>query len=292
MIARNQPSANVIFHQAALGDFVLTWPLLRALRERTIVVAPWSKARLAADVFAHVEPMDIEMLEFARLHAAGGPTHVSPAVRDLLDAAGRIISFVSTGGDAWAANIRRLAPRASAYFVRPRPPGDWARHVCAWHEAQLERQDWPLHGEPHGRPATRRGPIVVHPGSGGAGKCWPVARFVRLVRELRAAGRDVRVVVGEVECETWSPEPLTALKAERLQTLGELFFVLQAASAFVGNDAGPTHLAAQLGLATVALFGPTPPAVWSPVGPAVTVLAPPTPQGMDWLGVDAVLSAV
>ena len=41
---------------------------------------------------------------------------------------------------------------------------------------------------------------------------------------------------------------------------------------YVGNDAGMTHLAAALGVPTVALFGPTNPTVWQPLGPQVRVL--------------------
>jgi len=35
---------------------------------------------------------------------------------------------------------------------------------------------------------------------------------------------------------------------------------------FVGNDAGPMHMAAAVGCPVVALFGPTDPAVWGPYG--------------------------
>jgi heptosyltransferase III len=38
---------------------------------------------------------------------------------------------------------------------------------------------------------------------------------------------------------------------------------------FIGNDSGPGHLAAAVGVATFTLFGPTDPAVWGPVGPRV-----------------------
>jgi ADP-heptose:LPS heptosyltransferase len=47
---------------------------------------------------------------------------------------------------------------------------------------------------------------------------------------------------------------------------------LAAAAAFVGNDSGPTHLAAMLGLPTVALFGGGDAAVFGPLGPRVMVL--------------------
>jgi ADP-heptose:LPS heptosyltransferase len=48
------------------------------------------------------------------------------------------------------------------------------------------------------------------------------------------------------------------------------------AALFVGVDSGPTHLAAAAGTPTLALFGPTPPERFGPVGPRTKVLqAPP-----------------
>ena len=47
---------------------------------------------------------------------------------------------------------------------------------------------------------------------------------------------------------------------------------LTGAGGYVGHDSGPTHLAAMIGLPTLALFGPTDPAIWSPLGPRVQCL--------------------
>jgi lipopolysaccharide heptosyltransferase I len=44
------------------------------------------------------------------------------------------------------------------------------------------------------------------------------------------------------------------------------------AALFVGADTGPTHLAAAAGAPTLALFGPTPPERFGPVGPRTAVL--------------------
>src|SRR5581483_3817598 len=54
--------------------------------------------------------------------------------------------------------------------------------------------------------------------------------------------------------------------------LRDLPEILASAKAFVGNDSGVTHLASLLGVPTVALFGPTHPATWSPIGPAVKIV--------------------
>jgi ADP-heptose:LPS heptosyltransferase len=50
---------------------------------------------------------------------------------------------------------------------------------------------------------------------------------------------------------------------------------LKNCSTYLGNDSGVTHLAAMLGVPTIALFGPSNPHMWRPVGPWVQVLYNP-----------------
>jgi ADP-heptose:LPS heptosyltransferase len=49
-------------------------------------------------------------------------------------------------------------------------------------------------------------------------------------------------------------------------------WLLTAADGYIGNDAGMTHVAAAIGVPTVALFGPTEPDIWCPLGPHVRVV--------------------
>lgn len=69
------------------------------------------------------------------------------------------------------------------------------------------------------------------------------------------------------------------------------------AALFVGADTGPTHLAAAAGTPTVALFGPTDPARFGPVGPRVRILRDESGAynagrpGLPGLTHDAVLEA-
>lgn len=69
------------------------------------------------------------------------------------------------------------------------------------------------------------------------------------------------------------------------------------AALFVGADTGPTHLAAAAGTPTVALFGPTDPARFGPVGPRVRILRDQADAynaglpGLPGLTVDVVLTA-
>jgi heptosyltransferase-3 len=48
--------------------------------------------------------------------------------------------------------------------------------------------------------------------------------------------------------------------------------ILAQAQGFIGHDSGVTHLAALLGVPTVAMFGPTDEQRWAPRGPHVTVV--------------------
>lgn len=286
---------NLIFHQAALGDFVLTWPILRGLDGPVTVVAPGEKAALAGEVLS-IASMDIEMLEFARLHAEGGPSALSPAVGELFERAHKIISFVSDGDDAWSRNVIRLSPEARCVYLPTRPTPGGTQHVGDFHRLRLHDAGIEIADRAIDSVNSPDGPIVVHPGSGGEDKCWPAECFEALLEGLRGRGLSVLPVLGEAEVERWPAERLERWvgihDAALPRSIGALHGLLARARAYVGNDAGPTHLAAQLGLPTLALFGPTDPRVWSPRGPGVAVLAPPVPRGMDWLGVQAVLGRV
>jgi heptosyltransferase-3 len=64
--------------------------------------------------------------------------------------------------------------------------------------------------------------------------------------------------------------------AVRFADLYELACWLAGARIYIGNDSGPTHLAAAVGTPVVALFGPSDPAVWAPRGPRVAIAAAPS----------------
>jgi ADP-heptose:LPS heptosyltransferase len=65
-----------------------------------------------------------------------------------------------------------------------------------------------------------------------------------------------------------------------IRVLGAL---LAKAGLYVGNDSGISHLAAAAGAPTLALFGPTDPAAWAPVGPRVQTVRSPNMkmEGLD-----------
>ncbi len=295
---------NLVVHHGALGDFVLLFPLLRVMTSPTLIVGHDSKAKLAARLFPHVTAVSIERPDFARLFQRGAPADSLPAE---LHSANHLFSFVSDGRDAWAENARAVVgEEAQIYFLQPRPPAEWRHHVCGWHAQQLFDKGWSgdlvfraafaqrLSPSPYPwvRSARPSPVVVIHPGSGGREKCWPVERFEALIQRMRQGGYEVRTLLGEVERERW-PGDVQArwareFNARFVDSLDTLCDALLDADLYIGNDSGPTHLAAQLGEPTVALFGPSNGVHWSPCGPKVAVIAPPKPVSMEWLDVERV----
>jgi heptosyltransferase-3 len=110
-------------------------------------------------------------------------------------------------------------------------------------------------------PASGGDFAVIHPFSGSARKNWPLERF----REVAAClAMPVRWCAGPEE------ELDDAVRFENLYELGRW---LAGARVYIGNDSGITHLAAAVGAPTVAIFGPTDPAMWAPRGERVSVVS-------------------
>lgn len=282
----------IVFHAGALGDFVLTWPLIRALAG-----AGWAPTVIAADSHAAlarrclgVHALSSERREVTamwREHAAADIAGLAERWNALLrpsaparnddgggvGGVGLVISFAaderSPAGLRWLANARRLFPAAETLTVGP--PSSPSR-VQAWERFEVTRL-----GTPALR-VERVGPIALHVGAGSELKRWPLDRWMDLGRGLVADGHTPAYLAGEVERERMSADDRTTFEqagGRTLDRLDDLADALLGARAFIGADTGPTHLAAQLGLPTLALFGPTDPRVWAPAGPCVRVLAPP-----------------
>jgi ADP-heptose:LPS heptosyltransferase len=128
--------------------------------------------------------------------------------------------------------------------------------------------------------------VAVHPGSGSRTKNWPFDRFVECARRL-SPGRPWLLVLGPAEDDV--PPSADALVA-RAMPLRRLGAVIARAGLFLGNDSGVSHLAAACGTKTLALFGPTDPAQWAPVGGAVLTLRAESGR-IDDLGVEKVVAA-
>jgi len=144
--------------------------------------------------------------------------------------------------------------------------------------ASRRRADEPLSG--------LAGPFaVLHPGGAQnpgvdmLDKRWPADRFVELARRLVNDGVAVLVSGGPGDVTTARlvaeqagiPENHVLAGRTDIETLAA---ILIRASVYVGPDTGVSHVAAATGVSTIAIFGPTNPRRYRPLGRDVRVLAP------------------
>ena len=115
--------------------------------------------------------------------------------------------------------------------------------------------------------------IGVGPGSGRSTTAWPAERFAavgsallgqfRNIVLLAIGGSSERQLCGEL-CAAWGPRSHNL--AGRLSVFGSASVLSQCAT-FIGNDSGPTHLAAAVGIPCVAIFSArNAPGQWEPLG--------------------------
>jgi hypothetical protein len=131
-------------------------------------------------------------------------------------------------------------------------------------------------------PGSAEGFAVIHPFSGGASKNWPIESYRELARRIEKR-LPVRWCAGP-------EEPLQG--AVRIDDLYALATWLKSGTMYIGNDSGITHLAAAVGVPTVAVFGPTDPLVWGPRGAAVRVVGVGTGRAVSEVPVEMVAAAI
>ncbi len=307
-------SAMLMLHQGALGDFLLTLPVVAALRTtlsrpQVIAIASAASARLMAGrgvIDRHMSP------ESVGLHTLFGEDGgaLDPRLQSLLHlTAPVVLNFLSDADHAIHRRLAETMPRGRVISVDPRPPIDaeHPRHITqCWTDAiraqgisigeaapvRVDRASDTSREE-----TSKQRPIVIHPGSGGRGKCWPLKRFLQLADGLNEYAIDWMLGPAELERE---PEMHALLKQRVVEHGGRLIVEedLQCAAdhvarakLYVGNDAGMTHLAAVLGVSTVALFGTTDPRVWRPFGEHVHAIYEEAGAADPWPSVERVISA-
>jgi heptosyltransferase-1 len=133
--------------------------------------------------------------------------------------------------------------------------------------ATVLTKEFPL---PAGRPegSLPEGPFVLaSPLAGWASKQWPLEYFNELGQILQRESGVPLVLNAAV--------PLPNVTQTHASTLAGLIDATRRATAVIGVDSGPMHLAAALGKPGVAIFGPTDPARNGPYGGTLTVLRSP-----------------
>lgn len=256
----------VILRLRSLGDCVLTTPAIHLLKSfrPDLRIAVAVEPRFAAvfegnpDIEMLVEPTVTNVRGFRPelcLNLHGGTT--SARLTALSGAKYR----VGFGHYSLRLVYNHHIPRAQTIFGEERPVHT-AEHVAsAMFWLGVPKQEIPR-AKLFAQPERRESPYaVIHPFASQEAKTWPARFFLQLAQYLKRE-LDVQPVFisgpGE-DLSTFQMWP--AVANPPLPRTKEL---LAGASAFVGNDSGPAHMAAAFGIPTMVFFGPSDPVTWAP----------------------------
>jgi ADP-heptose:LPS heptosyltransferase len=122
--------------------------------------------------------------------------------------------------------------------------------------------------------------VCIHPGAGNALKQWPVGAYAGLIRLLLEGYAVSIVLIGDAAEAPVAAEVAALVARDDVvvslagrASLAELPALLRACVLFVGNDSGPKHLAATLGVPTVGVHAShVDAAEWGPAGPHAVAL--------------------
>lgn len=301
----------VILQPGAIGDCILTLPLAQFMKRSLklggvdilghteyIGILP---GRTCVDSVRSIDSTDLHRLfvEHKTFDLADG----DPLINAFADYAW-IVTFLGEPDGDFEQNLiftANCSHSAEVITLSMKPPKGYHQHITDFCQQQFIEQSgsslehWPARSSTslvRATPADRAAGktllqeagvdlstkfVVIHPGSGGRSKCWHLDNFLAVAKELRSKGLAVVFLLGPAELDRFSRAKIRDINSvSRCLTdlsLTQVLALLSCADGFVGNDSGITHLAAAMGIRTLAVFGPTNPAVYRPIGPAVEIFA-------------------
>lgn len=270
----------LVIRGGAVGDFILTLPALRLLREslpgnQVEVLGYPGISTLAVAAGLADRTRALEHGGMARLFARGAA--IEPELAAYLASFNLVLSYLYDPDGIFRDNLARAGVKT--LIECPHQVQSGQGHAAVQLARPLERlalfleEDWRRPFFPRRVPQGGEAVIALHPGSGSERKNWPLERWLEVANGLRAGGCRVVFVTGEAEEARGQLAPIAAgWEIWHQRPLPELAGLLGGCTGFLGHDSGMSHLAAACGLPCLLLFGPTDPAVWVPPQAGVRVL--------------------
>lgn len=276
----------LVIRGGAIGDFILTLPAIAGLRQQ------FPEAHLEVLGYPHIVQLaeagglvnrvqPIEARGLAGFFARNG--ELSGELCDYFSEFNIIVSYLYDPDEIFKTNIARCS--RAQFIAGPHRPDESAKiHATEVFLKPLERLAiFETNQVPHLSLVVEESTkahaltIAIHPGSGSERKNWPKTNWKALFQEL--IGRfafNLLLVGGEAEGDQLANYakllPEDRVHVARSLPLKELARQLKDCAGFIGHDSGITHLAAAVGLPTLALWADTNIDVWRPLGANVVIL--------------------
>ena len=285
----------LVIRGGAIGDFILTLPALRALRDARpqahIEILGYKHIGVLADKRWYAQT--VRSIEYGRLARFFAPnSELPPDLADYFARFDLIVNYLYDPDQIFETNLHRSgvenlicgparifenAGHAARQLARPIEAlginvVDLAARVFPSEEDREFAREFLA---PVPQPI-----IAIHPGSGSKAKNWPLENWIRLFSPCSRfsdfgslvviSGEADEAQTGQLERE-WKNRDV---RFARNLSLPHLAAVLESAI-FIGHDSGISHLAAAAGANCILLFGPTNPDVWAPKNENVQILRAP-----------------
>jgi heptosyltransferase III len=292
----------LVIRGGAIGDFILTLPALKALREA------YPDARVEILGYRHIAALAenrfyaqaVRSIEYGPLSSFFAKNSELPAeLATYFASFDLIISYLFDPDRIFENNLRRCgvenllcgpakivetAVHAARQLARPIEQlgievGDLTEKVFpSIDDRQFAKGFLQFLQQPI---------LAIHPGSGSTEKNWPLENWIALFSrnggvpltegECGQVGNAFALVVISGEADKTEADALerewknSEVRFANNLPLPHLAAVLER-SIFIGHDSGISHLAAASGATCVLLFGPTDPDVWAPRNKTVQIL--------------------
>jgi heptosyltransferase-2 len=290
----------LVIRGGAIGDFILTLPAMKALREAypDAHVEILGYKQIAALAENRFYAQGVRSIEYGPLSGFfAGNSELAADLAGYFASFDLIISYLFDPDQVFENNLRRCGVEnlvcGPAKVLNE--SGHAARQLARPIEqlgikvGDLAARIFPAEDDRHrARELLRRlsRPIIaIHPGSGSKEKNWPLENWRELFsshlaarkNELHRLGTAPSLVIISGEADEEQTAHLerhwinrNVLFAKNMP-LPHLAAVLEE-TIFLGHDSGVSHLAAAAGANCILLFGPSDPSVWAPRNENVRVL--------------------
>jgi ADP-heptose:LPS heptosyltransferase len=284
----------LVVHSGGIGDLLLALPALRAFRRAfpeaslELMGFPERLSLIAQDLEAN-SLHSIDQSGMAYFYAEEG--FLPPRLVDFFSSFSTALILGQSQAQTLSENLKRTGLKRVIHLPSF-PPEGGEMHVSDYLVQSLRpfgiegpRLSYPLRlpGEAISfaddflkRIGWKKGKrvLAIHPGSGSPAKNWNPQKFA-FVADWAYQHALIFLIFGPAH--DGKDEVQQAMKKANpfiidLLPLPMLAAILRSCTVYLGNDSGITHLAAMLGTPTLAIFGPTDPAVWGPRGPKVQII--------------------
>ena len=261
-----EPSRSVVLRSGALGDSILTLPLIRQLSDLGPVTV------LTRDAYFPILRGMLPNLDLRSIDSAMAATLFHSPEKSwgsVFDGAS-VYSFLNDQKGNLKKNLRQLG--VETYHQLP------SRTRRTPH---IVEQMFSLAGLALPTDLLETSPLAhlrigigthywIHPGSGSTSKNTPLEQL-RQAYESNSCKLPIIASFGEADSDLLNDFKKTFANLDCTlimpATIADLLAKLaEKAAIFLGNDSGPTHLSAALGIPTIVSYCSTDPAIWKPLG--------------------------